>query len=468
MNDKPRVLALLMLGISVFSLAVHANTYGLTGIRPDWSGTAPADGIGIRFRFFVADNESQSLKIMFSDSRLCGTHPNTYLLEYNVYDMGLRYEDWAYTTWPMQGTHVAQEASLRVAIPDYVGEGRTGAHTSCPNMFPRQTYEIDGIDGLWKTDLISQANMNATECSVEMTRGDIVSDLSDWRADGDNLPTGTYRQWNVKVEFDQQTYDMAFAIPDESGRHLCSWETLIFFTEFLHGQGLLRVYFWDFAIKREGSGSWEALHKWRVSHHDGSLDVFGVCKAQHMGIPVIEIGNDPTQTYLPADSIIDISSEESPSVFRVGNTGNVFTDSFFHAQVFVTGNADVAEWIEIPEAVEPGDVVELDPSRCGTYRLSRAACSTLVAGVVSTAPGITLGGNGGGSRALLALVGIIPVKVTNEGGPILPGDLLVTSSTPGRAMRWAEPGPCPCSLVGKALEPMTDERGVILVLLTAH
>jgi hypothetical protein len=70
--------------------------------------------------------------------------------------------------------------------------------------------------------------------------------------------------------------------------------------------------------------------------------------------------------------------------------------------------------------------------------------------------------------ALLALSGIVPVKVTNEGGPIQPGDLLVSSSTPGHAMRWARDGSCPCTLVGKALEPMTDERGVVSVLLTAH
>jgi hypothetical protein len=71
-------------------------------------------------------------------------------------------------------------------------------------------------------------------------------------------------------------------------------------------------------------------------------------------------------------------------------------------------------------------------------------------------------------EALLALTGIVRVKVTNEGGPIQPGDLLVTSSTPGHAMRWASPDPCLCALVGKALEPILRDRGVILVLLTAH
>ena len=58
--------------------------------------------------------------------------------------------------------------------------------------------------------------------------------------------------------------------------------------------------------------------------------------------------------------------------------------------------------------------------------------------------------------------------MTNEGGPIQPGDLLVSSSTPGYAMRWAGDGPCPCALVGKALGPMMEESGTILVLLTSH
>jgi len=44
----------------------------------------------------------------------------------------------------------------------------------------------------------------------------------------------------------------------------------------------------------------------------------------------------------------------------------------------------------------------------------------------------------------------------------------VTSSTPGHAMIWSGPDPCPCAPVGKALEPMTDESGTMLVLLTAH
>jgi hypothetical protein len=36
----------------------------------------------------------------------------------------------------------------------------------------------------------------------------------------------------------------------------------------------------------------------------------------------------------------------------------------------------------------------------------------------------------------LALTGRVPVKITEENGPIVPGDLLTTSSTPGYAMKW--------------------------------
>ncbi len=297
---------------------------GLTGILPVWEGPAPTDGIGIRYRFYVADNESESLKILFSDSRFRGTLSDTYLLEYNIYDAGLRYDDWVDTTWPLQGDYVQKEASLRVAVPDYIGEGKTGAKTFDPVMFPRQTYEIDGIDGLWKTDLIAQTDLNQTEGSVLMTRGEIITDLSGWRADGDNLPLDSYRQWNVAVDFGQQTYSMAFALPDANARWLASWEPITIISEFLHEEGLFRVNYWDFGILHEGTGEWESINTWRVSHHDGSLDDFGVGRALLAGMPVIEFGNDPDSTYLPADSIIDITPVPEPRSLHILAMGLVW------------------------------------------------------------------------------------------------------------------------------------------------
>jgi len=157
-------------------------------------------------------------------------------------------------------------------------------------------------------------------------------------------------------------------------------------------------------------------------------------------------------------------------VFGVDSEGDVMNWGWLRADALATGAADVAEWVRVSEPADAGSLVELDPMHLGSYRLSSEACSTLVAGAVSTEPGVILGTVGAvrGDHVLLALTGIVPVKVTDEGGLIMPGDLLVSSSTPGHAMRWSGPDPCLCALVGKALEAMTDESGIILVLLTAH
>ena len=173
------------------------------------------------------------------------------------------------------------------------------------------------------------------------------------------------------------------------------------------------------------------------------------------------------------------------AVFRVDNAGNVYADGAFYGAGFLTGSADVAEWVAVSEPVEPGDVLELDPNHPNTYRKSSGACSPLVAGVVSTSPGVVLGSSvthhsspitdapsptthhsPPTDSALMALIGIVPVKACDEGGPIEPGDLLVSSSIPGHAMRWDPENHGSCdNLVGKALEPLANETGVIQVLL---
>ena len=166
----------------------------------------------------------------------------------------------------------------------------------------------------------------------------------------------------------------------------------------------------------------------------------------------------------------------SASVFRVDSGGDVYEDGAYYGQAFLSGSADVAEWVRVSEPVEPGDVLELDPDNSGQYRKARGPCSNLVAGVVSTAPGFVLGsslvtedsGLSTPDMALLALLGIVPVKVTDEGGPIQLGDLLVTSSTPGYAMRWDSDTCSLHTLVGKALQPLAEGSKVILVLLTSH
>lgn len=203
----------------------------------------------------------------------------------------------------------------------------------------------------------------------------------------------------------------------------------------------------------------------------------------------------------------------SAAVFLVDNTGKVRADGAYHSGTggFHSGSgADLAEGIRALELLRTGEVVELDPEHPGYYRKSRGGA---VVGVVSTQPGMTLGhlpppakepawlplslelqstfqgepGSGetlelqlprrDGSilawvqellvrqqRPLLALMGRVPVWVTEEGGPIRPGDLLTTSpSRPGYATRCALP--CRGPIVGKALEPFEHGEGQIEVLL---
>jgi len=64
------------------------------------------------------------------------------------------------------------------------------------------------------------------------------------------------------------------------------------------------------------------------------------------------------------------------------------------------------------------------------------------------------------------VVGIVPCKVTTENGAIARGDLLVTSSRPGYAMKGTDRERMLGAVLGKALEPLRKGTGVIQVLVT--
>jgi hypothetical protein len=182
----------------------------------------------------------------------------------------------------------------------------------------------------------------------------------------------------------------------------------------------------------------------------------------------------PTDTYYsphnkPAEAVLQsffaTAAHNTPAVFRIErSTGRVFSDGAYFA-----GGADVAEYIAVSEPVEPGDVVELDPHNPKHYRKARAAYSTLLAGVISTQPGVVLGARTQSEgRALLALVGRVPVKATTENGPIRLGDLLTSASKPGYAMRCESAAQCEWALLGKAISSLEHGEGVIVMLIMAR
>jgi hypothetical protein len=125
--------------------------------------------------------------------------------------------------------------------------------------------------------------------------------------------------------------------------------------------------------------------------------------------------------------------------------------------------ADLAELIHSEGFIEPGDLVVINLDNDETVERSTKAYDTLVAGVISERPSHLMSADEG--DVPLALSGRVPVKVTNENGPIRRGDLLTSSSVPGHAMRCIEAQHCAGALIGKALENLEGEEGKITALI---
>jgi hypothetical protein len=133
-------------------------------------------------------------------------------------------------------------------------------------------------------------------------------------------------------------------------------------------------------------------------------------------------------------------------------------------------NADCAEDFEVfePHEAEPGAVMTLDEA--GKLRLSCASYDRRVAGVISGAgdfkPAIVLDKRAPSpTRRPLALVGKVYCKVDAALAPISVGDLLTTAPTPGHAMKAIDPMRAFGAVVGKALRPLREGRGLIPILV---
>jgi hypothetical protein len=179
---------------------------------------------------------------------------------------------------------------------------------------------------------------------------------------------------------------------------------------------------------------------------------------------VLEI-NDFNAGAFEGDLIAASFAGPNPNiVFRVNRTGFVFADGGY-----ITGGADLAEHIPSAGKLEAGDVVEIDAENGHAFQLSSHSNSTAVAGVISTKPGVTLNGSTTGEEkntamSRLALSGRVPVKATSENGAIRAGDLLVSSSKPGRAMRAPE-SPRAGTVIGKAMQKLDSDSGEIEMLV---
>jgi len=171
-----------------------------------------------------------------------------------------------------------------------------------------------------------------------------------------------------------------------------------------------------------------------------------------------------------SDSGVILQARNGDDVeFRVLGNGNVYADG-----TFTGGGADFAEAMAVRgdrDQYEPGDVLIIDPTGDRQLTLARQAYSSHVAGIYSTKPGMLgkpypMDDPRGAKDIPLAIVGIVPCKVSAENGPIGRGDLLVSASAPGHAMRGTDRDRMLGAIVGKALESLASGTGVIQVLVT--
>jgi hypothetical protein len=158
----------------------------------------------------------------------------------------------------------------------------------------------------------------------------------------------------------------------------------------------------------------------------------------------------------------------SSRVFHIDYNGTYTAGSDFAEALPASGNR---------AGYEPGDVLVLSIKTPGKIEKSSRPYDPRVAGIYSTRPGM-LGADKNGTERVdpddvpVAIVGIVPAKVSAMNGPIQAGDLLTTSTIPGYAMK-ASPvlvrgvkvyrtG----TILGKALEPLKQGHGLIKVLVT--
>ncbi|MGN6417867.1 MAG: beta strand repeat-containing protein [Pseudobacter sp.] len=213
----------------------------------------------------------------------------------------------------------------------------------------------------------------------------------------------------------------------------------------------------------------------------GFIPNFGTGKAGRFanfnnanGQPVVHVTTTGTGSTLlinhqGASGNIAQFQSASANVARINKAGR----GFFNGGTQNSG-ADVAESFAVTGSVnayEAGDILVISTSADRTVEKSSAPYSTLVAGVYATKPGVLLTESDIDAdlsgEVPMGVIGVIPTKVCLEGGAIKRGDLLVTSSIAGVAMK-ADPDKVKVGqVIGKALQDYdANVTGKIKVLVS--
>ncbi len=173
--------------------------------------------------------------------------------------------------------------------------------------------------------------------------------------------------------------------------------------------------------------------------------------AVNESITTLESSNIPAGSIVIGNGILCVDDGGNNCDDSARTAGTVYSE-----QVAVTP-LDLAENYPTKDAtLAAGEVVVLDPLLPFFVKRAEGGSHGTVIGVVSTAPGVILGGFDEGRFANerqvpIALAGRVPVRVHAEGGSIAIGDPLTLSSVAGMAKRSGDAD----QLIGVALEAFT-------------
>jgi hypothetical protein len=233
---------------------------------------------------------------------------------------------------------------------------------------------------------------------------------------------------------------------------------------------------------RTGLGTTDPAAKLHVEEPNGNVEMI-VASADGSGVP-----HSPTLTLMRKNSTghpvakygfhLD-STDGNKLALLYGTTGGyqtaplltVATDGTLTARVVGAVYQDLAEWVPATVNMPAGTVVALNPDKSNEVMPSSREYDVHVAGVVSEQPGLLLG-VGGDDKEMVATTGRVKVRVDASRSAIRIGDLLVSSSKPGMAMKsepldlGGVPIHRPGTIIGKALESLAAGEGEILVLLS--
>jgi hypothetical protein len=219
-----------------------------------------------------------------------------------------------------------------------------------------------------------------------------------------------------------------------------------------------------------------------LSGNNNTAYGFSALSANTTGTGNIAIGSQAGVNITTGSSNIYIGNagvSSDNNIIRIGTPGiqtQTYVSGQFYCNVItIQGGSDLAEPFEVSSAaageIPEGSVVVIDEENPGHLKLSNRPYDTRVAGVLSGAngvhPGIQMQQQGlleGGKN--VALTGRVYVQADTSNGAIKPGDLLTTSSTPGRAMKVRNHAKAEGAILGKAMTGLKDGEGMVLVLVT--